>query len=76
MPGSVDNINSVVSVDNTSTLRENSDASFLFQIIAIHSTSLIEHNTSLFQEAIHKGGLAVIDVSNNSQVSHLALIIS
>ena len=72
----VNNVQLVIAVDDGSALRQDGDTSLLLEIITIHSALFCVQDTSLLKQAVDKSGLAVIYVSNDSQVPDLLNIIT
>ena len=48
---------------------QNGDSFFSLQLIGVHSTLIIDFDSSISKETIDKSCLAVIDVSNNRYIS-------
>ena len=57
-------------MDDASALRQNSDSSFLLQVVAIHGSLRGEVDAGLLKQTVDKGCLAVIDVSNDGEVAY------
>ena len=83
MAGRIDNVDLKAVVADAGGFGQDGDAAFAFEVIGIHDTLgnffVFSKNTALAEESIHKRGLAVIDVRNNSYVSgrgdrHLELL--
>ena len=56
-----------------STLRQNRDAAFFFQIVRIHcaffDALVVAESTGLTEKLIDKGGFAMIDVGDNRYIA-------
>ncbi len=69
MARSVDNVDLVSVVIDVCALGKNGDTFLSFELIGIHGALLTEVNTAVTEHGIDKGGLTMIDVSNNGDVS-------
>lgn len=69
MARSVDDVDLVSVVIDVGALGKNGDTFFSFKLVGIHGALLTEVNTAVTEHGIDKGGLAMIDVSNNGDVS-------
>ena len=69
----VDNINFRAVKTHAGDFGKNRDAAFFFQIVGIHDALndcfVGAENAALFQHGVHKSGLAVIDVRNDSYIT-------
>lgn len=71
MPGRIDDVELVVLVDDRGALGHDSDAALFFYGVRVHGALVVELDARLFQEAIHQGSFAMIDVGNDGKVSNL-----
>jgi hypothetical protein len=77
VPGGVDNIDARAAVLDGAVLREDRDATFLFDVVRVHhplGDFLVRgESAGLAQQAVHQGGLAMVDVRNDGDVSNRAI---
>ena len=70
---SVDNVDFDVIVMNRQVFGKNRDATFLFQVVAVHHPLgdhlVLAENSRLFKHRINQSGFAVVDVSDNCDVA-------
>jgi len=73
VPGRVDDVDLDAAVFDDGVLREDGDAPLAFQFIgvedAIHRLLVLPEGASLTQHAVHEGGLPVVDVGDDGDVS-------
>lgn len=65
----INNVNLVPIVVDVCTLWQDCDTLFSFKLVGVHCTLLTEVNSSESEHAVDKSCLAMIDVSNNGNVS-------
>jgi hypothetical protein len=70
--GGVDDIDARALPLHARALGENGDAAFLFEVVRIHGAFLdaliVAEGAGLAEQLVDKGGLAVVDVRNDSHV--------
>ena len=77
---SVDDVDFIAVVKDRGLLRRDGDAAFVFLVARVHNESLrhfrliVAESVRLFQKPIDERGLAVIDVSNNGDISDFILV--
>ena len=72
--GRVDDVDADVLVDNRGGLGQNGDAAFFFKIVGVHhafrDALVVTERTGLAQQLIHKGGLAVVNMGDDGDITH------
>ena len=71
MPWSVDDVQLVVTMDDTGALGQDGDSSFLLKVVAVHGTLASKRDACLLEETVHQCCLAVINVSNDGEIPDL-----
>ena len=73
MPRCVNNVNFVAAPLDSAMFGFDSDASFTFDGAGIHDTLfndlVVPKKTRSFKDAVYQGGLAVVDMGDNGDVS-------
>ncbi len=73
MAGSVNDIDLCIAVHDSGVFGENCDSALSFEVAGVHDTVsncfVCAENSALLQKLVNKGGLAVVNVSNDSYVS-------
>jgi hypothetical protein len=73
--GRVDDVNRHTLIDNAGVLSQNSNTPFPFQVVGIHhpfnNRLIVAENIRLSQHPINQGGLAVVNVGNNGNISYI-----
>ncbi len=73
MAGGIDDIDLVLSVVDRKVLGQDGDAAFFLQVVAVHHALgdglVLAVDPGVLEHGIHQGGLAVVDVGNNCDVS-------
>ena len=73
VPGGVDNIDEMIAIPNGCVLGQDGDAPFAFEVDVVHHAFcdllMCAERTTLPQECINEGGLAVIDMSDDCNVA-------
>ena len=77
--GSVDDVDLDVVIGNGGVLRQNGNPLFPFEIVAVeygcltHFSLIVTKNMTLLQESINEGSFAVVDVSDDGDISDFSI---
>ena len=75
-PGCIDDIDVHAFILHRAVLRQNGDAALFFQVVGIHHAlgdMLVRgESASLLQQLVHQGGLAVVNVGDDGDITELA----
>jgi len=74
MAWSIHDVEFKVLIDNRSALRQNSNSSFSFELVIIHSANCMQVCACVSKHAVYQSSLSVIDVSNNCKIPYLSRI--